>query len=128
MIATTTATFRFSPGLRSHQGEPVETAIPTGFLKCCFTWMRGISMAFVSSTSTTGNGTGRWDRPSSPTTIRQIKAAQKRRETALEALALTLGPAPRGSHLSLQERAQRVAKLWHELETASFMILAGELL
>jgi hypothetical protein len=85
-------------------------------------------MAFVSSTSTTGNGTGRWDRPSSPTTIRQIKAAQKRRETALEALALTLGPAPRGSHLSLQERAQRVAKLWLEYETASFVILSEELL
>jgi hypothetical protein len=85
-------------------------------------------MTYVPSTSTNGNGVGRWDRPPSPTTVRQLKAAQKRREAALQALTLTLGPAPRGSHLSVQERAQRVAKLWHEYETASFVILSEELL
>jgi hypothetical protein len=85
-------------------------------------------MTLVPSTSTTGNGASSWDRPPSPATVRQLKAARKRREVALEALTLTLGSAPRGSHLTIQERAQRVAKLWHEYETASFVILSEELL
>jgi hypothetical protein len=86
-------------------------------------------VTFISPTSTTGNGTAdRWDRPPSPATVRQIKAAQRRREAALQALALTLGPTPRGSHLGVLERAQRVAKLWHEFETASLTVLREELL
>jgi hypothetical protein len=85
-------------------------------------------MTFVPSTSTIGNGVGSWDRPPSPATGRQLRVARKRRDAALEALTLTLGSAPRGSHLTIQERAQRVAKLWHEYQTANVMILSEELL